>query len=171
MKLNMFSAFGEKIKSLISKQSKLIFWNKLHPKLHFYAVCWHKQLPDDQTVQFWHQVSQQFWKLWLTRFFGTKLRGGQNFLFTMGGFSNEREYSGANWLDLLVIGKLNWAKLNKLWRLRIFKVSTVNHGVFNGQKVKNLTSDLLGQILVQMSLYYTQIEENSNICVGMFSYF
>ena len=26
-------------------------------KLHFYAVSWHKHLPDDQTVKFWHQVS------------------------------------------------------------------------------------------------------------------
>ena len=30
--------------------------------------------------------------------FGTKIRGGQNFLLTAGGFYNEREYSGADWL-------------------------------------------------------------------------
>ena len=37
-------------------------------------------------------------------FFGTKVRGGQNFLFTLGGFFNKRDYSGADWLDLLLIG-------------------------------------------------------------------
>ena len=31
-------------------------------------------------------------------FFGTKIRGGQNFLLIMGGFYNEKEYSGADWL-------------------------------------------------------------------------
>ena len=31
-------------------------------------------------------------------FFGTKFRGGQNFLLTVGFFYNEREYSGADWL-------------------------------------------------------------------------
>ena len=38
-------------------------------KLHFYAVSGHKQPSDDQTIQFGHQVSKQFWKLWSTRFF------------------------------------------------------------------------------------------------------
>ena len=33
---------------------------------------------------------------------GTKFRGGQNFLFTVGGFFNKREYSGADRLDLLI---------------------------------------------------------------------
>ena len=31
-------------------------------------------------------------------FFGTKKRGGQNFLLTVGSFSNKREYSEADWL-------------------------------------------------------------------------
>ena len=31
-------------------------------------------------------------------FFGTKIRGGQNFLLTAGVFFNEREYSRADWL-------------------------------------------------------------------------
>ena len=35
-------------------------------------------------------------------FFGTKFRGNQNFLITFGGFYNEREYSGADWLVLLI---------------------------------------------------------------------
>ena len=38
-----------------------------------------------------------------TVFFWTKFRGGQNFLITVGGFYNEREYSGADWLVLLVL--------------------------------------------------------------------
>ena len=33
-------------------------------------------------------------------FFGTKYRGGQNLLRTVGGFNNEREYS---WVDRLVL--------------------------------------------------------------------
>ena len=37
-----------------------------------------------------------------------KFRGGQNFLITVGGFYNEREYSGADWmvpllLDLVIL--------------------------------------------------------------------
>ena len=39
-------------------------------------------------------------------FFGTKFRGGQNFLIMVGGFYNEREYSGADWPVLLVMKKL-----------------------------------------------------------------
>ena len=35
-------------------------------------------------------------------FFGTKFRGGQKILITVGGFYNEREYSGADWPVLLV---------------------------------------------------------------------
>ena len=35
-------------------------------------------------------------------FFGTKFRGGQNFLFTVGGFFNKREYSEADCPDLLI---------------------------------------------------------------------
>ena len=35
--------------------------------LHFYAVSEHKQSPDNQTIQFLHQVSKKFWKLWSTR--------------------------------------------------------------------------------------------------------
>ena len=36
-------------------------------------------------------------------FFRTMLRGGQNLVLTVGGFINEREYSGADWLGLLLI--------------------------------------------------------------------
>ena len=35
-------------------------------------------------------------------FVETKFRGGQNFLITVGGFYSEREYSGADWLFLLI---------------------------------------------------------------------
>ena len=35
-------------------------------------------------------------------FVGTTFRGGQNFLVTVGVFFNEREYSGADWLVLLL---------------------------------------------------------------------
>ena len=35
-------------------------------------------------------------------FFGTKVRGGHNFIFTVVGFLNEREYSKADCPDLLL---------------------------------------------------------------------
>ena len=36
--------------------------------------------------------------------FGTKFKGGQNLLLMLEGFFNKREYSGADWLDLLIYG-------------------------------------------------------------------
>ena len=33
---------------------------------------------------------------------GTNFKGGPNLLFTVGGFFNEREYAGADWLDLFI---------------------------------------------------------------------
>ena len=48
----------------------------------------------------------------------------------------------------------------------------VNHGSYNGKKINNLKEDILEKkISVQMRLYYTRIEENSNIMGGMFSNF
>ena len=46
-----------------------------------------------------------------------------------------------------------------------------NHCFYNGEKLKDLKNAFLGKILGQMSLIYTQIEENSNILGGMFSNF
>ena len=37
-----------------------------------------------------------------TFFFTPSLRGVRFFLYTVGGFFNKREYSGADWLDLLL---------------------------------------------------------------------
>ena len=39
-------------------------------------------------------------------FFRAKFRGGQIFLITVRGFYNEREYSGAHWLVLLIVGSV-----------------------------------------------------------------
>ena len=36
-------------------------------------------------------------------FFGTKVREGQILLFTVGAFFIKREYSGSDWLDLLIL--------------------------------------------------------------------
>ena len=44
-------------------------------------------------------------------FFGTKFRGGQNFVLTVGGFFNERGYSVADWLVPL-LSELNRTKLS-----------------------------------------------------------
>ena len=68
-------------------------------KWHFYAVPGHKQQPDNQTIKFWHQVS--------------KFRGGHNLLLTVGVFSNEREYSGADWL----VPNPNGWEVMMFWRL------------------------------------------------------
>jgi hypothetical protein len=38
--VNMFSVVGEQIRSLSSKQSKLNFWNRLHPKIAFLCRFW-----------------------------------------------------------------------------------------------------------------------------------
>ena len=54
----------------------------------------------------------------------------------------------------------------------LLKVLMVNHGFYNEGKINDLKNDILDKISVQMSLvYYTQIEENSNILGGMFSNF
>ena len=45
----------------------------------------------------------------------------------------------------------------------LFKVLMVNHGFYNGKKVNDLKNAILGKISVQISPYYTQIEDNSNI--------
>ena len=52
-----------------------------------------------------------------------------------------------------------------------FKVLMVNNGFYNGKKINNLKNYILDKISVQMSFYYTQIEENSNIFGGMFCNF
>ena len=44
-----------------------------------------------------------------------------------------------------------------------------NHCFYNGENIQDLKNDFLGKIIGQMSLNYTQIEENSNILGGMFS--
>ena len=47
-KLNMFSVFGEQIKSDIAVNSQsLTFESNYTKKFNFYVVCWHKQPPDN----------------------------------------------------------------------------------------------------------------------------
>ena len=91
-KLNMFSVVGEQIRSLSSKQSKLNFWNQLHPKIAFYAIFWHKQPPDDQTIQFDLNCRCNSESYDRHVFFGTKFRGGQSLLFSVRGFFNIEEF-------------------------------------------------------------------------------
>ena len=57
-----------------SKQQKLNLWNRLDQKYNLYAVCRHKQPSENQTKQFWHHVSMEFWKLFPTHFLGTKFK-------------------------------------------------------------------------------------------------
>ena len=49
-----------------------------------------------------------------------------------------------------------------------FKVLIVNHCFYNGKKINNLKNIILNKISVKMSVYCTQIEENSNILVVCF---
>ena len=111
----MLSVFGEQIQSLCSKQSKLNFWNWQYLQLHFYAVSWHKEPHDDQTIQFGHEVSMHFGKLWLTQSFWHQVQGGSDFFYFFyygcRFYQQEKEYSGADWLDLLIS--------NKIWDLNV----------------------------------------------------
>ena len=69
---------SQQIRRWSSKQSKLTFWNQLHPEIAFLCRFW-TPVTCRQTIQFWHQVSKQFWKLWSTRFFGDQVKGGSEF--------------------------------------------------------------------------------------------
>ena len=80
--LNMFSVFGEQIKSL---------------SIQFDIKCKNNYIRYDQHI-----------------FFGTKFRGGQNLLFTVRGFFNKREYSGARLSVCVSITGLNKYLLNYL---------------------------------------------------------
>ena len=74
-------------------------------KLNFnlYAICWHKQPPVNQTIQFDIKCQGNSDSYDQHGFSRTKLKSGQKFLFTEGGFYNKREYSGADWMDFLTI--------------------------------------------------------------------
>ena len=54
---------------------------------------------------------------------------------------------------------------------KFLKVLMVNHGFHNGKNINDLKNYILDKISFQMSLYYSQIEENSNILGGMISHF
>ena len=82
----------------INSQS-LTFETDYIQKVQFYAVCWHKQRPDNQTKIKCQSLSESYEQ---HNFFGTKFRGGQHFSFTLEGFLNKREYSGADCVDLLL---------------------------------------------------------------------
>ena len=58
----MFLVFGEQIKSSCSEQSKLSFWNRLHTKVNFDAISWHKQPPDKQTFKVLPSSVNAIWK-------------------------------------------------------------------------------------------------------------
>ena len=77
--LNMFSVVGEHIRSLSSKQSKFNFWNQLHQKIAFLCRFWTQTTTWRQNHTIWHQVSRQFWKLWLTQFFWDQEKGWSEF--------------------------------------------------------------------------------------------
>ena len=47
----------------------------------------------------------------------------------------------------------------------------VNQGFDNKEKIYDLKNYILDKISIQMSLYYTQIEENSNVLGGRIFFF
>ena len=55
-----------------------------------------------------------------TVFFGTKFRGGQNFVLTVVGFFNEREYSAADWWVPL-IAKVYPSEVNVTQRMSMHR--------------------------------------------------
>ena len=88
---------------LKQKQSKLNFWNQLHPKIAFLCCFWTQTATWGQNHTILTSSVNAFLKAMIdTVFLGPSLRGGQNFLITVGGFYNEREYSGADWPVLLL---------------------------------------------------------------------
>ena len=97
-RLNMYSVFGDQIKSLSSNPSNWSFKTHYTQNLHFYAACWHKQPPDYQTIQ-----PNQFWKIWLTRVFLDPVYEWSDLFLIYGGrFFNKTEYFGADWQNLLL---------------------------------------------------------------------
>ena len=90
--LNMCSVFGKQIRRLSSKLPKLSFCNQLHPKTKFLCCFWTPTAIKCQN----NSVSYE-----RQGFFGTNFRGG-GILLTVGGFYNEREYSGADSLVPLI---------------------------------------------------------------------
>ena len=126
-KLSMYSVFGEQIKSLSSNQSKLNFWNRLHPK--FALLCrfltqtatWWPNHPilassDQSNSESYDQHS----------FFGTKFMGGQNFYLHWEVFTTrERTLGLTGWtfsytiLKMLACPSYRWFGLG-FERYRIF---------------------------------------------------
>ena len=100
-----FKFLVNRSRASFSKHSKLNFWNQLHPKIAFVCCLLTQIVTWKPSIQFWHQVSKRFWKLWLKQFlFGKKFRRDQIISFTVLGFPNERECSGDEWLEPLIYG-------------------------------------------------------------------
>ena len=79
--MNIFSVFGELFLMLFVDTN-----SHLTTKLHNFDIKCHSNSENyDQHGFCW-----------------TKFSGGKNFLFTMGGYPNDRECSGADWLDPLL---------------------------------------------------------------------
>ena len=66
--------------------------------------------PYNFDIKCWRNSENYDWR----GFFGTKFRRGQNFLRTVGGFYNEREYSGADWMVLLLPPLVTWGNTFKI---------------------------------------------------------
>ena len=94
--LNMFSVVGEQIRSLTSKQSKLNFWNQLHPKIAFLCRFWTQTATWQPNHTILTSSVKSILKAMIDTFFWRPS-------LTVGGFYNQREYFRADWLVLLLI--------------------------------------------------------------------
>ena len=100
--LNMFSVVDKQIRSLSSKQSKLNFWNLLHPQFAFLGHLLTQTATWQPNYTILTSSVIAILKAMTDRvFLGPSL--GQNFVIYDGRFSKrERECSGADWLDPFV---------------------------------------------------------------------
>ena len=89
------------------KQSKLNFLNQLHPQIAFichfltHTATWrpkHTILTQGVNAIRKNMTNTGI----LAPSLGGEGGGSEYFLFTLGGFLNKREYSGADWLDLFI---------------------------------------------------------------------
>ena len=100
--LNVFSVFGEQIKSKSSKQSKLNFWNGLQPKMTFFCSLLTQTVTWQPNHTIWRPIVKAILKAMTNKFFMGPCLGAVRIFFSVLGFTNKSEHFVADWLDLVV---------------------------------------------------------------------
>ena len=129
-KLNMFSDFGEQIKSLSSKQSTLNFWNRLNPKFSF--LC--RLLTQTATGRPNHliltlSVTAILKALTKTFFLGPTLRVVRIFSFGERFFQQERVLLGWTFSYLIICSYNFWIRFSFLLQFAVTAVTVVDCGL------------------------------------------